>query len=225
MTAIIGVLHENDASSHVLNIEDLDSVVIPHQQEWESLCMVSRHLINLEVKGVGAALGNSPCNFGTHLLLGTVDHVKLLVVLDTHYKLVWLVLDTSRYITLGEVRLCQRHHKFKCSFCRIALQLAKEHAVITAKADFTFSCRHNDVKDSIDFERLRLQHFAHIVYLDNVNVAKMLSKDEELFLDAIVLVLEQLDIIDTLLQFFVIFLFKSINVEDEKMTVVTSDPS
>lgn len=43
----------------------------------------------------------------------------------------------------------------------------------------------------------------------------MLAKDEELLFDAIVLVLKELDIIDTLLKLFVIFFLKSIDIENK----------
>ena len=90
------------------------------------------------------------------MLLGSIDHVKLFIVLNAHNELVRLVLDTSRHITVREVSFGQRHHKFKRTFYWIALQLAKEHAVISTEADLTFSRGHNDVKDSIDLERLCL---------------------------------------------------------------------
>ena len=56
-------------------------------------------------------------------------------------------------------------------------------------------------------------------------MAEVLAKDEELFFDPVVLVLKQLNVIDTLLQLLVIFLLKSVDVEDEKMAIIASDPS
>ena len=55
-------------------------------------------------------------------------------------------------------------------------------------------------------------------------MAKVLSKNKELFLDSVVLVFEELDIVNTLLQLFIIFLFESIHIKNEKVAIVTTDP-
>ena len=53
----------------------------------------------------------------------------------------------------------------------------------------------------------------------------MLTKDQKFLFYAIVLVLEQLDIIDTLLQFFVIFFLKGVDIKDKKVAIVAAYPS
>ena len=55
-------------------------------------------------------------------------------------------------------------------------------------------------------------------------MTKVLTKDQKLFLDAIVLIFKKLDIVDTLLQLFIVFFLKSIDIEDEKMPIVAADP-
>ena len=57
--------------------------------------MVAGYLVNLEVKGVGVARGDAPRNLGAHLLLYSVDQVKLVVILNADDKLVGLILDAS----------------------------------------------------------------------------------------------------------------------------------
>ncbi len=52
----------------------------------------------------------------------------------------------------------------------------------------------------------------------------MLSKYDELLFHAILVVFKYLYIVNTLLQFFVVSLFKCVNIEDEKMSIVASDP-
>ena len=56
-------------------------------------------------------------------------------------------------------------------------------------------------------------------------MAEVLSKDEELFFDTVVLVLEKLDIIDPLLQLLVVLLLESVNVKDKKVPIIAPDPS
>ena len=46
-------------------------------------------------------------------------------------------------------------------------------------------------------------------------MAKVLTKDEELFLDSIMLIFEKLDIIDSLLQLLVVFFLEGVNVKDK----------
>lgn len=44
-----------------------------------------------------------------------------------------------------------------------------------------------------------MKYFSHVVDLDDINVAEVLAKDEELFFDTVMLVLKQLDVVDPLL--------------------------
>ena len=225
MAPVVRVFHLNKASSSILNIEDLYAVVVPHQQVREVFRVIAWHFIYLEVKGVLIALRNAPGHFGADLFLCAVDHIKLLIVLDTHYKFVWRVLYASWDIALREVGFCEWHYEFKCSaFRRVSLQFSEEHAVIATETDFTFARRHYNVKDSVHLKRFRLKYFTHIVNLYNVNVAEVLTEDKKLFLDAIVLIFKKLDIVDTLLQLFIVFFLKSIDIEDEKMPIVAADP-
>ena len=55
-------------------------------------------------------------------------------------------------------------------------------------------------------------------------MAKVLTKNKELLLYPVLLVFEELDIINALLKLFVVLLLKCINIEDEKVAVVTADP-
>ena len=55
-------------------------------------------------------------------------------------------------------------------------------------------------------------------------MAKVLAKNKELLLYPVLLVFEELDIVNALLKLFVVLLLKCINIEDEKVAVVTADP-
>jgi hypothetical protein len=55
-------------------------------------------------------------------------------------------------------------------------------------------------------------------------VAEVLTKDEELFFDAVVFVLEKLDVVDTLLELLILLLLECVDVEDEKMAIVAAAP-
>lgn len=81
----------------------------------------------------------------------------------------------------------------------ISFQLAEEHPVVATEADLFAPRRHDDVENCVNFEGLRLEYLAHRVYFDDVNVAEVLAKDQELFFYSVVLVLEQLDVVDPLL--------------------------
>ena len=81
----------------------------------------------------------------------------------------------------------------------VSLQLAEEHAVVAAETDLLLPARHDDLEDCVHFQRLRLEDFAHGVHFNDVNVTEVLSKDQELLLHAILLVLKQLDVVDPLL--------------------------
>ena len=55
-------------------------------------------------------------------------------------------------------------------------------------------------------------------------MTEVLSKYDEFLFHAILVIFKYLYIVDTLLQFFVVFLLKCVNIEDEKMSIVASDP-
>ncbi len=55
-------------------------------------------------------------------------------------------------------------------------------------------------------------------------MTKVLSKYYEFFFHAVLVVFKYLYIVDTLLQLFVVLLFKCIDIEDEKMSIVAADP-
>ena len=107
----------------------------------------------------------------------------------------------------------------------ISFKFPKEHAIIAAEANLSFARSHNNVKDCVYFQWLRLENLAHRIYFDDIHVAKVLTKDEELFLDSIMLIFEKLDIIDSLLQLLVVFFLESVNVKDKEVSIIASDPS
>lgn len=187
--------------------------------------MVARYLVKLEVKRVGTVLRYTPGNFRCNQLLGSVNHVKLLIVLDTYDELIRLIFDAPRNVSICKVSLRQRHHKFKSAFCLITLQLAKEHSIVPAEADLSLSRRHDNVEDCVHLQGLRLQDFAHSIDFNDINVTEMLTEDYELFLDTILIVFKDLNVVDALLQFLVILLFKSVDIENKEMTIVAADPS
>ena len=55
-------------------------------------------------------------------------------------------------------------------------------------------------------------------------MAKVLAKNKELLLYPVLLVFKKLDIVNALLKLFVVLLLKCINIEDEKVAVVTANP-
>lgn len=224
LRAVKGVLHSNNSAARILDIENLDAVIVSHEEEREALGMEARHFQNFEVKRVGDVVGVAPGDLCRDEFLGAINHVKLFVILDAHYELVRLVLDTAGYVAVGEVNLSERHQKLKSALLRISLELAEEHAIVTAKADLALARRHDDVEDRVHFKRLRLQHFPHRVHLDDVHMAKVLPKDYVFLLHATLVILEHLDVVDTLLQFLVVLFLESVYVEDKKVAVVTANP-
>ena len=104
------------------------------------------------------------------------------------------------------------------------LELAEEHTVVAAEADLALSCCHDDLKDRIDLERLGGHDLAHGVYIDDVHMTKVLTKDHKVFFDPVVLFLKDLNVIDTLLKLLVVLLLKRVHIEDEKMPIVAADP-
>lgn len=159
-----------------------------------------------------------------NLFLGAVDHVKLLVVLDADYELVGGVLDSAGNIAVSEVDLGEGHLQLEGPLHLVPLQLAKEHPIVSAEANLFAPRRHYDVENCVYFQRLRLQHLTHRIDFDNVNVAKVLAKNEEFLFDTIIFVFEELDIVDTLLKLLVVFLFEGVDVEDKEVSVVAADP-
>lgn len=105
------------------------------------------------------------------------------------------------------------------------LELAKEHTVVTTEADLALSWSHDNLKDCVDFERLGRHDLAHGAHIDDVNMSKVLPEDHEIFFDPIVLFLKDLNVIDTLLKLLIVFFLEGVQVKDEKMPIVTSDPS
>ena len=93
------------------------------------------YLINLKVKGVTVALRNAPRDSGRYLFFGSINQVKLFIVLQTDNELVRLILNASRYIPICKVCLRQRHQQFKCTFLSVSFQLAKEHTIVATKAN------------------------------------------------------------------------------------------
>mmetsp|Transcript_23175 Transcript_23175/g.30897 ORF Transcript_23175/g.30897 Transcript_23175/m.30897 type:complete len:227 (-) Transcript_23175:1357-2037(-) len=187
--------------------------------------MVPRHLKDFEIKRVWALLGNTPRDLGSDQFFRPIDQVKLLIALNAHHEAVGLVLDAPRNVAVGEVSLCERHEKLERAFLHIFFELAEEHTIVAAEADLAFARSHNDLENSVYFQRLRLQHLAHRVHIDDVYVAEVLPEDDKLLFCAPLLILKDLDIIDTLLQLFVVFLLKGVDIEDEKVAIVAADPS
>lgn len=186
--------------------------------------METRYFVDLEVERVGAALWYTPAHLRSHLLLGAVYHVKLVVVLDANHEFVRRVLDSPGHVPICKVGLCQRHQQLKSALVHIALQLAKEHAVVPAETDFALPARYDNVKDCVHLQRLCLKYLSHVVDFDDINVAEVLAKDEELFFDTVMLVLKQLDVVDPLLQLLVVLLLESVDIEHKEVAVVAPDP-
>ena len=224
MAAIESVFDADKTTFGVQNIQNLDSIIISQEKEWESFRVVAGNLVNLKVEGVLITGWDTPCDLCADLFLRSIYQIELIIILDTDCKLVWYVFDTTRNISVSKVSLCQRHNQFKSALIWISLELSKEHAVVSTEADLALFRGHDDVKNCVDLERLGLKYLAHAVDFYDIYVTKVLAKNEELFLDSVVLVLEELDIIDALLQFLVVFLLKGVHVENEEMTVVTADP-
>ena len=55
-------------------------------------------------------------------------------------------------------------------------------------------------------------------------MSKVLAEDQKLFFYAIVFIFKKLDIINALLQFFIVFFLKSIDIKDEKMPIIATYP-
>lgn len=53
---------------------------------------------------------------------------------------------------------------------------------------------------------------------------KVLAKHQEFFLDLRTVVLKDHNVVDALLQLFLVFLFKSIDIKYKKMAIVAADP-
>ena len=107
----------------------------------------------------------------------------------------------------------------------ISFKFPKEHAIVATEANLSLAGSHNNVKDCVYFQWLRLENLAHRIYFDDIHMAEVLTKDEELFFDSIMLILEKLDIIDSLLQLLVVFFLESVNVKDKEVSIIASDPS
>ena len=225
LAPIVRIFDLDQTLPSVQHIKDLDSVIVSHEKEWEALSMEAWHLVKLKVVRVAAVGWYSPVYFGSDGFLNSVQHVKLLVVLNAHNELVGHVFDATRYVSICKVSLSEGHYELEGAFVRVTLQLTKEHAIVATEADLTLASRHDDVEDSIDLEGLRHENLAHGVHFDNVDVTKVLAEDEELFANTIILVLKKLNVVDSLLQFFVVLLFKSVNVKDKQVAIVTADPS
>jgi len=224
LRSVKSILDADHAAFRVQHVKYLDSVIIPDEKEREFLSVIARYLVKFEVKRVGAMLRYTPGNLRCNQLLRSVDHVKLLIVLDTDYELIRLVLDASRDVPVCKVSLSERHDKFKRAFCLISLEFAEEHSVVPTEADLSLSRRHDNVEDCVHLQRLSLQDFAHSIDFNDINVTEMLTEDYELFLDTILIVFKDLNVVDALLQFLVILLFKSVNIENKEMAIVAADP-
>ena len=144
--------------------------------------------------------------------------------MDADCETIWLVLDSSAYIPISKVGLRQAHRQVEGALGAVVLELAEEHTVVAAEADLALSGCHDDLKDRIDLERLGGHDFAHGVYVDDVHMTKVLTKDHVIFFDAVVLFLKDLNVIDTLLKLLVVLLLERVHIEDEKMPIVAADP-
>jgi hypothetical protein len=56
-------------------------------------------------------------------------------------------------------------------------------------------------------------------------VTKVLTKNQEFLLEASTIVLKNSNVIDSLLKFFLVSLFKSVDVENKEVAIVATDPS
>ena len=144
--------------------------------------------------------------------------------MDADHEFVGLVLDTSRHVPVCKVGLRQRHQQFEGALVHIALQLAKEHAVVPTETDLALPTRDDNVKDCVHLQRLCLEDFFHVVDFDDINVTEVLAKDYKLFCDAVMLILEQLDVVDTLLQLLVVLFLKSVDIEHKEVAIIAAYP-
>ena len=167
-------------------------------------------------------LGDAPGYFSDDLLLGAIDHVELLVILDADHEFVWLVLTSTCHISVCKVSLGERNDQLIGAFLRISFEFAEEHAVVSTETDFVSAGSHDDVEDGVYFEWLGHQYLAHGVNVNDVYVAKVLPKYHKLFFR--VLILKNLHVIYTLLQLFIVFLLKSVDIEHKQMAIVTTNP-
>ena len=60
LAPVKSVFYADHTPPSVLNVKDFNSIVVPHQKEWEAFRVEPWHLVNFEVKGVGATCGNAP---------------------------------------------------------------------------------------------------------------------------------------------------------------------
>ena len=109
LAAIISILDSNKASALVLNIKDLNAIIISHQKEWELFRMISWHFVNFKVKWVRVVRGHAPWHLACDLLLRSVNHVKILIVLDADNEFVRLILNATGNVTVRKVCFGERH--------------------------------------------------------------------------------------------------------------------
>lgn len=60
LAPVKSVFYADHTPSGVLNVKNFNSIVVPHQKVWEAFRVEPWHLVNFEVKGVGATCGDAP---------------------------------------------------------------------------------------------------------------------------------------------------------------------
>lgn len=158
---------------------------------------------------------HAPFDFGGSCLLHSVYQIKLLVAVNADQKLIGSILDSSRDVAIWEVYFGLNHQKFECLLDRVSLEFSKVESVVTEERDFVLATRLDHVKDCVDLQGLGLKNSLVVIEAEHVDMAEMLSKDQELLFLAALIVLINHDVVDTLLELLVLFPLKSVEIEHE----------
>ena len=105
LTPIEGILDFNQAFG--VHIENLDRVVVSHEQVREALLRVTWNLEQFKVKWVGAAARHSQINLRRHLLLSPINEVNHGIVLQEASKFVRRVLDAPTDVPIRKERFSE----------------------------------------------------------------------------------------------------------------------
>jgi len=68
------------------------------------------------------------------LLFGSIYEVKLLVLINAHYKLIRTVLHSARHILVYKIAFRRRHHELEGLLCQVAIDFCEVHPVVPAEA-------------------------------------------------------------------------------------------
>ena len=94
---------------------------------------------------------HAPRHLSSDLFLRTINHVKILIVLDADNEFVRLILNAARNVTVRKVSLSKRHKQLESTFVCISFKFSKKHAVVAAETNLSLARSHNNVKDCVYF--------------------------------------------------------------------------